>query len=51
MEVDFTYSGKEAELSGLLKSLVQADVPLTFFGEDRGSIQDTYLTLMDREGA
>ena len=41
----FVYSGGEADLAELLKRLIAAGLPITFFGEETGTIQDTYLSL------
>lgn len=44
----FEYAGDESGLVELLRSLVSSGVPVSYFGNDRGTIQDTYLALMER---
>jgi ABC-2 type transport system ATP-binding protein len=46
-EVAFDHSGDEGDLADILRALVNAGVPVSAFGEDRGTIQDTYLALME----
>ena len=42
----FDYSGDDNGLAELLKKLISGGVRVSFFGEDRGNIQDAYLSLM-----
>ena len=41
-----SFAGSEEELAAFLKCLVEAGVQVTFFGEEKGSLQDTYLALL-----
>ena len=41
-----SFSGDEEAMADLLKQLVASGVPVTFFGEERRTIQDTYLALL-----
>lgn len=44
------YGGDEAGLAKLLAALIQAGVPVTGFGEDRRTIEETYLALTRKSG-
>ena len=44
----FSFAGGDEALAGLLKRLVEAGVLVTYFGEDRRTIQDAYLSLSER---
>ncbi len=44
-----SFSGGDQEQHALLKHLVDAGVTVTFFGEEKRTIQDTYLALMNRK--
>lgn len=44
----FSFSGDDAALASLLGRLVSAGVPVTYFGEERNTLQGTYLTLTRR---
>lgn len=48
-EATFDFSGDEREAAALLKSLVQAGVEVTAFGECGGTLQDSYLLWMGKE--
>ena len=41
-----SFSGDEEGMAALLKQLVSSGVPVTFFGEEKRTIQDTYLALL-----
>ncbi|HET8761221.1 MAG TPA: ABC transporter ATP-binding protein [Nitrospiria bacterium] len=43
----FEHAGEESDLVDILRALVSAGVPVSAFAEDRGTIQDTYLALME----
>ncbi len=44
-----SFSGGDQEQHELLKRLVEAGITITFFGEEKRTIQDTYLALMNRK--
>ncbi|MBI5209758.1 MAG: ABC transporter ATP-binding protein [Elusimicrobia bacterium] len=47
----FDFAADDAALAALLKRLVDAGVPVTFFGEVGGGIEDAYLAILkDRRG-
>jgi ABC-2 type transport system ATP-binding protein len=43
----FEHAGDDTDLVDILRALVNAGVPVSTFAEDRGTIQDTYLALME----
>jgi ABC-2 type transport system ATP-binding protein len=46
----FQFSGDDPTLAKLLAALIEAGVPVTSFGEDRRTIEETYLALTRRTG-
>jgi ABC-2 type transport system ATP-binding protein len=44
--VTFGFNGDDSDLAEILRSLVNAGIPVVSFGADSGKIQDTYLSLM-----
>ncbi len=46
--LSFSFSGDDAGLSTFLKTLIEAGAPIVFFEEEQGTLQDSYLALLDK---
>jgi hypothetical protein len=45
-DVLFEFAGDDSGAASLLQALMEKGVPVSFFGETSGTIQDSYLSLM-----
>lgn len=47
--LSFSFPGGDEELAALLRRLLDSGVKITFFGEEGGGIQDTYLASLEKK--